>query len=445
MSDIAKVHDIEWYSEVPRSIRKQTIAGLILLVLTFGGFGGWAVTAPLAAAVVAQGSFVATGRNKIVQHFEGGVIKEILVKEGDQVTFGQPLIRLDETAALARERELFLRQIRLEAIAARLHAQLRGDEEIELPPILRDNRSNPEVAPIIDSQQLNFDAWKSKLKSEIALLEQNMEALRYRAEGYQKQREATIIQLELLREEAAAKETLLKKGLIRQTEIKAIQRAIADATGEIARLAAEVSETLSQINKEKQQIVQTETAYRGAVLDELESIQAELDSVREQSRAAENILQRTTIHAPATGTVVRMNYHTPGGVIESGKGIMEILPADADLIIEAHVPRTEIDSVRAGQKAMVRLVALNQRTTPVLNGDVFYVSADALPADPASQQQEFYLARVHLPPSEISRVRGFSPTPGMPAEILIQTEERTFFSYLTKPIVDSMSRAFTER
>jgi HlyD family secretion protein len=181
------------------------------------------------------------------------------------------------------------------------------------------------------------------------------------------------------------------------------------------------------------------------VLDELESIQAELDSVREQSRAAENILQRTTIHAPATGTVVRMNYHTPGGVIESGKGIMEILPADADLIIEAHVPRTEIDSVRAGQKAMVRLVALNQRTTPVLNGDVFYVSADALPADPASQQQEFYLARVHLPPSEISRVRGFSPTPGMPAEILIQTEERTFFSYLTKPIVDSMSRAFTER
>src|SRR5690606_33164430 len=145
--------------------------------------------------------------------------------------------------------------------------------------------------------------------------------------------------------------------------------------------------------------------------------------------------------APVGGTVIRMNYHTPGGVIESGKGIMEILPADAPLIIEAHVPRNEIDDVRVGQKAIVRLVSLNQRTTPVLNGEVFYVSADALKGEPTAPQ-EFYLARVRLPPDEISRVVGFTPTPGMPAEILIQTAERTFFNYLTKPVTDSMSRAF---
>ncbi|WEX10466.1 HlyD family type I secretion periplasmic adaptor subunit [Chelativorans sp. AA-79] len=443
MSDIAKVHDIDWYAEVPRSITRQTTIGLVLLGLTFGGFGGWALTAPLAAAVIAQGSFVATGQNKIIQHLEGGIIKEILVNEGDHVELDQPLIRLDETAALAKERELFLRQVRLEAVAARLHTQLRGDEEISLPPILRDNRADVDVAPILNGQQLNFEAWKTKLQSEVALLEQNIEALGHRAEGYEKQREATVIQLQLLREEAEGKETLLAKGLMRKTEIKAIQRAIADATGEIARLAAEVAETRSQINKERQQIIQTEMAYREAVLDELQGIQAELDSVREQSRAAENVLQRATINAPVTGTVVRLNYHTAGGVIESGKGIMEILPVDAPLIIEAQVPRNEIDDVRIGQQATVRLVSLNQRTTPVLQGDVFYVSADALKGDQAASQ-EFYLARIRLPASELARVRGFTPTPGMPAEILIQTAERTFFDYLAKPIADSMSRAFTE-
>lgn len=443
MTDIAKIHDIEWYSEVPRSIRRQTTVGLILLALSFGGFGTWAFTAPLAAAIIAQGTFVATGQNKIVQHFEGGIIKEILVSEGDYVELDQPLIRLDETAAAAKERELFLRRIRLETTVARLEAQLAGAEEMSLPQIVEANKSDPDVKPILDGQKLNFEAWKAKLASEVALLEQNIEAYRFRAEGYDKQREATVLQLQLLNEEAEGKQVLLRKGLIRATEVKAIQRAMAEAQGEIARLAAEVSETNAQIAKERQQIQQTVDTYREAVLDELQAAQAELDSVREQSRAAENILQRATINAPVAGTVIRMNYHTPGGVIESGKGIMEILPADVPLIIEAQVRRTDIDSVRSGQKATIRLVALNHRTTPVLNGEVFYVSADALAGK--QQDQEVYLARVRLLPGEIDRIPGFTPTPGMPAEILIQTAERTFFSYLTKPIVDSMSRAFTER
>jgi len=446
MSDIAKVHDIEWYAEVPRSIRKQTVFGVILLVLCFGGFGGWAMTAPLAAAVIAQGRFVATGQNKVVQHFEGGIIKEILVSEGDQVALDQPLIRLDETAAQTRERALFLKRMRLEAIAARLTAQISGSDRITLPAIVEQHRSDPEVAPILEGQQLNFDAWRTKLRSEVALLEQNIKALRFRAEGYTKQQDATDLQLQLLREELEGKETLLKKGLIPKTEIKEIQRTIAEAVGQIGRLSAEVSETEAQIIKYEQEIQQTENAQREAALDELQGIQAELDTVREESREAQNVLRRITINAPVAGTVVRSYYHTPGGVIESGKGIMEILPKGVPLIIEAQVKRIEIDSVRIGQPATVRLIALNQRTTPVLNGEVFYVSADALAtADKEASAQEYYLARIRLPPSELSRVPGFSPTPGMPAEVLIQTAERTFFSYLTKPITDSMSRAFTEQ
>jgi HlyD family secretion protein len=139
-----------------------------------------------------------------------------------------------------------------------------------------------------------------------------------------------------------------------------------------------------------------------------------------------------------------LHYHTAGGVIETGEPIAEILPSDAPLIIEAQIPRTEIDSVVMGQQATVRLVGLNQRTTPVLSGEVYYVSADALVEDSAGIPQEVYLARISLEPDEMDRVRGFVPTPGMPAEIMIQTEERTFAAYIAKPVTDSMSRAFRE-
>ena len=259
------------------------------------------------------------------------------------------------------------------------------------------------------------------------------------------QLDAVRRQLAFLEEEYAGKKTLLDKGLIRKTEIKSIQRAMADADGQIGRLAAEISETGSQIVKLEQQIVQTEDAYRQAALDELQGLEAELDAVRQQSQEAENVLRRVTINAPVSGTIVRMHYHTSGGVIEGGKAILEILPSDVPLMIEAMIPRTEIDNVKVGQKATVRLVALNRRTTPVLQGEVYYVSADSLPDASATVAQEVYLARVRLPASELARVPGFAPTPGMPAEILVQTAERTFFSYLTKPITDTMARAFNER
>jgi HlyD family secretion protein len=179
-------------------------------------------------------------------------------------------------------------------------------------------------------------------------------------------------------------------------------------------------------------------------LDELQSSQGDLDAVRQEARQAQNITQRSTINAPVSGTVVRMYYHTSGGVIESGKKILEILPSNVPLIIETQIQRKDIDAVKPGQKATVRLVALNRRTTPVLDGEVYYVSADAL-SDAAIPNQEVYLARVRLPPSELARIPGFVATPGMPVDVMIETAERTFLDYLTKPIRESMSRAFTER
>ncbi|WP_426237933.1 HlyD family type I secretion periplasmic adaptor subunit [Pararhizobium sp. DWP1-1-3] len=446
MSDIVKVHDIQWYSDVPRSIWKQTTVGLILLGVCFGGFGVWASTAPLAAAIIAQGSFVATGQNKILQHLEGGVIKEILVSEGDQVIENQPLVRLDETAAQARKRELFLRRIRLDVTAARLTAQFENAEVLDITSLLNEHRADQDVWSILVSQQLNFKAQQHKLSSELSLLEQNTKALQFREIGYTRQRSATMRQLDLLKDELESKKGLMAKGLVRANEVKAIQRAIAEAEGQIGRLEAEVAETQAQMVKGQQEVLRAEGVYQEEALEQLQSIQSERDTVREQLREAENVLKRATINAPVSGTVVRIHYHTTGGVIESGKAILEILPAGVPLIIEAQIPRNDIDSVKLGQAATLRLIALNQRTTPVLQGKVFYISADALQDSKAGMAvHDVYLARINITTSEMARVHGFSPTPGMPVEVMIQTAERTFFSYLAKPVTDSMSRAFSEQ
>lgn len=443
-TEIEKLDHTEWYSMVPRSIAKFTFYGVLLMLITFGGFGLWAFTAPLAAAVISQGTFVATGQNKIVQHLEGGIIKELLVSEGDAIEVGQPLLTLDETAATANERQFRLRMARLEAIRARLLAESQ-EREISFPAHLNLQTEDPEIRTILESQVLNFKGSKRKLESDLQLLKSNIDALRFRASGYDQQRSAVSSQLSILREDYASKRTLLKKGFVRKPEINAIRRAIAEAKGQIGRLAAQSSETTAQVEKLERQIFQTRESYKQAALDESQSIEAELEAVREKSSNAKSILQRATIHAPVSGTIIRMHYHTAGGVIESGKSIAEILPNGVPLIIEIQIPRADIDSVRVGQNAMVRLTALNQRTTPVLDGKVFYVSADSLPNKSNIDEKEIYVARVSLSASQIKRVPGFSPTPGMPTEIMIQTASRTFFDYLSKPVSDSMSRAFKER
>ncbi|WDR06124.1 HlyD family type I secretion periplasmic adaptor subunit [Devosia rhodophyticola] len=444
MAGQVALQNLEWYSGVPRSIRKQSIIGIGLIILTFGGFGSWAAFAPLAAAVIAPGSFVATGENKIVQHFEGGIVKDMLVREGDKVTVGQEMVLLDETAARANAQQLQLRMVRLETIWARLNGEAKGDLIYSPPPAVLKLLSDPEVALINASQRNNFEASRDKLLNEIELMEQNVVTLQYRITGREEQVASMERQMLLLEEDRDVITDLQKKGVTTRSAVRNAERAIADGEGDIARLRSEISEAQSQMIKYKREIIQARDAAQQAALDEMQGVESELDSVREQILQANNVLQRTSITAPVSGTIVRMFYHTTGGVIESGKPIMEILPADVPLIVEVKIPRLQIDEVRKGQQATVRLTALNQRTTPVLTGEVIYVSADTI-ADPGSAAQEIYVARVNIDPSQLQRVENFTPTPGMPAEVFVQTRERTFFEYLTKPIVDSMSRAFHER
>lgn len=435
----------DWYDSVPRSIAKQARIGLLLMALTFGGFGAWAFFAPLAAAVIAQGSFVAIGQNKIVQHLEGGIIKDILVEEGDQVSEGQLLLRLDETKARANERELVLRLSRLEAIEARLLALYDGRADLRFPDHLLEETKNSDILQILAGQQTAFDSATQSLQNEIALLERNKAALTVRQAGYAAQLASHHQQVELLEEEFEARSELKEKGLIRRSEMTALKRTLVEAAGQIGRIEAEINEIAELMQKYDMQIGQTVRQHQQSALDDLQPIQGELDSIREQLAAARNVRERTDVIAPVSGTVVRLHYHTAGGVIESGKAIAEILPSEQPLIIEMQVPRVDIDSVRKGQPAKIRLTALNRRTTPILDGEVIYVSADSVIDTYNGAPQEVYIARISMPVSEVRRVANFTPTPGMPAEIMIQTAERTFAQYLVKPIKDSFGRAFREQ
>ncbi|MCB1336566.1 MAG: HlyD family type I secretion periplasmic adaptor subunit [Maritimibacter sp.] len=436
--------DDGWDADVPRGVRTHVIAGILIVLASFGGFGTWAVTAPLAAAVMSPGSFVATGRNKLIQHLEGGIITEIDVAEGDRVIAGQPLLRLDQTSALAAQRAFFLRRVRLEAMEARILAEYEAEPQLLFPSHLLDGPVDPEVETILDNQLLSFTVARTQLENDIDLIARNIAVLDQRIRGYDAQYEALAKQIALLDEDRAAKAALLDRGLVRRSELNAIERALADAEGQFGRIEAEVAENREMIAKYEAQKRQALDTYRQAALDELETVQGELDTVREKERDAQSVLNRVVVAAPVAGTVVRLNYSSVGGVIEPGKVIAEILPTDVPLIIETTVARTDIDAVKVGQPAGVMLTALNRRTTPVLNGEVFYLSADAVVQDTGGQGQEIYVARIQIPVSELDRVSGFTPVPGMPVQVMIQTAERTFLQYLMKPMTDSMQRAFRE-
>ena len=306
-------------------------------------------------------------------------------------------------------------------------------------------RDDPEIASILDGQALAFRVSQSTLKNDLAILESNIEALGIRQIGYATQLEAYERQLVLLGQEYEAKRELYEAGLVRKPEVSALERASLEAEGQIGRLRAEVNE-IEQIKlKYTTQVNKVEGDYAEAALTDLQTVQSELESIREKARKAQNVSQRSDVVAPVSGTVVRLHYHTAGGVIESGKAIAEILPSDQPLIVEVQISRMDIDSVRQGQHATVGLTALNQRTTPKLDGKVIYVSADAVADRSDGSTREVYVTRVSISPEQFRRVKDFTPTPGMPAQIMIQTNTRTFAQYLAKPVTDSMSRAFRER
>jgi HlyD family type I secretion membrane fusion protein len=444
----------EWYRDVPLSAKWSVFTGLAILVVWLGCFGVWAGVAPLNSAVVARGTFVTNGQNKLVQHLEGGIIREIAAKEGDVVEANQVLARMDDTAAKAKLRRLILKKYRLLAMKTRLEAEMHGSETIETPTAFSENARDPEITGILELQRAELRARRASLATEESVLRKQIAGLEESIRGYQAQVQATKDRLALFVEELKDKDSLLGQQLVRKSDVLALRRSEASLGGDLGEFLGRIADSRERIAQANERIAQLHsTALRDAI-KELRETETDLDDVEEQIRAAQDVVDRVEVRSPVRGIVVKSNFHTAGGVVSPGAVILELLPIGDERIIEAHVNPRDISHVSVGQQALVRLSALNQRITPMVGASVIYVSADALAeqvqvnteARPDSDtRREYYVVRVRLDQDDIGRrMPEFVPTPGMPADVYIKTGERTFFEYIMKPVFDSFSRAFRE-
>lgn len=441
-----------WQQKVPSGISRPTMFGLALVGVWIAGFGSWAMLAPLDGAVVATGSFVATGQNKQIQHLEGGIIRDMRVREGDVVEAGQTLLRLDETPAKAKVRRLTLREYRLYTAQARLEAQINGKDSFELPKNLAASADDPEVQQIYARQKIELQAKRQNQSDEEQVLRKEVAALNESIGGYQAQAAAVEQRLKLFVEELADKQSLLDRRLARKTEVMALRRSEADLIGTRGELLGRIADSKQRIARSEQQIFELRSAATQKAVEELRQTESELDDVREQIGASRDVLERVNVKSPERGVVVRVNYHTRGAVVAPGAAILELLPVNDKLVIEGRVSPHDISHVHQGQESLVRLTALNQRLTPVINGEVAYVSADAVaeqqaqqPSEPLTFHNQSYVVRIKLDEKDVTQKLGdFRPTPGMPADIYIKTGKRTFFEYMLRPVLDSFSRAFRE-
>jgi HlyD family type I secretion membrane fusion protein len=448
----------QWHGSVPLSARPQAIVGLAILLLWLGCFGVWAGLAPLQGAVVASGTFVATGQNKQVQHLEGGIIRELLVSEGDLVEPDQVLVRIDDTSARAKLRRLVLRKNRLLTMQARLQAEMQSSDTLEMPAVLAPEAADPEVQAIFERQRTELQARRASLSAEELILKKEIAGLEESIRGYEAQVQATTQRLALFAEELKDKTTLLERQLARKSEVLSLRRSEAALAGEIGELTGRIADSRERIARANQRIAHLYSAAIQRVVQELRETETELDDVLEQARAARDVAERVEIRAPVKGIVVKRHFHTTGGVVAPGAVILELLPLRDELIIEARVNPNDVAHVAVGQPALARLSALNQRITPMIEATVIYLSADALSGQPQQAtpqqvtkpgqegQRDFYVVRVRLDEADIrKRIDRFRPTPGMPADVYIKTNERTFFEYIMRPVLDSFSRAFRER
>jgi HlyD family secretion protein len=444
----------EWYRDVPLSAKWPIFTGLAMLVVWLGCFGVWAGVAPLNSAVVASGTFIATGQNKLVQHLEGGIIREIAVKDGDVVEANQVLVRMDDTAANAKLRRLVLKKYRLLAMKARLEAEMRSSETIETPAAFSESARDPEIKVILERQRAELRARKASLAAEESVLWKQIAGLEESIRGYEAQVQSTKDRIALFVEELKDKDSLLSQQLVRKSDVLALRRSEASLGGDLGELLGRIADSRERIAQANERITQLHsTALRDAI-KELRETETDLDDVEEQIRAVQDVVDRVDVRSPVHGIVVKKNFHTPGGVVSPGAVILELLPIGDERIIEAHVNPKDISHVSMGQEALVRLSALNQRITPMVGASVIYVSADALAEQvqvktetrpDSDTRREFYVVRVRLDQDDIlRRMPEFIPTPGMPADVYIKTGERTFFEYIMKPIFDSFSRAFRE-
>jgi HlyD family secretion protein/epimerase transport system membrane fusion protein len=428
----------------PTNSRAVILLGLLVILVMFGGLGTWAATAPLDSAIIAPGTVIVESNRKSIQHLEGGIVADILVDEGDVVQAGDVLLRLDATKAAANE-SLYRKTLHETlALEARLVAEQTGAESIAFPDELIQNADQPEVAELIGNQREQFLERRRSLEGQIAILEQRIQQFRQEITGLRAQHDSQVQQLEIYNEELVGLRELFEKGYYPRTRILAMEREVAALEGTIGSTIAQIARAEKGIGETELQIIQTRQKFREEVVSKLRETRNEKGQIREKLVVAEDTLSRVDIRSPLAGSVQNIQVHTEGGVVRPGDTLMEIVPLDDRLVIEAKVSPTDIDSVHVGQEAEVRLTALSMRSTPIILGRVTTVSSDRIISE--KDNVAYFRIQVVVPDEELARLSDDQTlSAGMPADVVVKIGERTMLDYIVKPMTDYFAKAFTEQ
>jgi HlyD family type I secretion membrane fusion protein len=412
------------------------------MILFFGILGGWATLSQLASAAIAPGELGFDTNRRTIQHLEGGIVAEILIKDGDKVAPGDILIRLDRTQPMAVHEQVKARYLTLMATEARLRAERDGATEIAFPGALDDPEFAAQAADIKHGENRLFTTRRSTLEHQQAIVRQRILQLEEEIQGLEQEIVSQSRQIELLNEEAGDMQGLFDKKLVSKQRLLALQREASELEGERSRNRAAIARARQSISEEELRIIELNNDRDSEVLAQLRELQGDALEIHERLGAARDVLARTEIIAPVTGTIVNLTVSTIGGVVASRQPLMDIVPSEEKLIVKATLNPRDIDSVRPGQKAFVRLTAFNQRHILPIEAVVTSVSADRLTDEQTGSR--YYLARIALPPPGDPMFQGMETYPGMQAEVMIQTGERSPLDYLLQPIRDSMNRALRE-
>jgi HlyD family secretion protein len=434
---------LSWFNGGEDGVRSQLTLALAGVLVMVGGVGGWAAVTPLSGAVIAPATVVVDSNVKKVQHQTGGIVGEIRVKDGDHVHAGDVLLRLDETVARANLQITSKQLDQFAAREARLLAERDGLDAMVVSPTLQERMREPDFALMFADERRLFenrrsarDGLKNQLGERVAQLSDEIVGIE--AQLTAKERETSLI-----REELKGVRELYRKNLLPLTRVNALDRDAARIEGERGQLLAAVAQAKGKISETRLQILQIDRDLKTEVGKDLREQQAKQAELVERRIAADDQLRRVDIRSPQTGIVHQLSVHTVGGVVSPGEPIMLVVPEGEQLVLEAKVSPQEIDHVQVGQPAIVRMTAFNQRTTPEFRGEVSYVAAD-LTKD-QQQNQAWFVARIRLESDELHAALGARLVPGMPAEVHLQTGDRTALSYFLKPLSDQVSRAFKER
>jgi HlyD family secretion protein len=424
-------------------IRRNLIAAAVVALLLVSAVGGWAAYTELAGAVIAQGLLVVDSNVKKIQHPTGGVVGEVRVRDGDHVKAGDIVVRLDETQTRANLAIVTKSLDEFAARRARDEADRDDADAVVFPNELLNRMSEPDVAHAVNGERRLFEIRRRAREGLKAQLKERILQFLEEINGLETQKNARIEQIEWIKKELEGVRDLWKSNLIPYTRLTSLEREASRLDGERGQLIAQIAQAKGKINETRLQIIQVDQNMSAEVGEDLAEIRAKTAELVEKKVAAEDQLKRIDIRASQDGAVMQSTVHTVGGVIMPGDPIMLIVPETDVLMVEAKIAPQDIDQIRLGQTAALRLTAFNQRTTPELNGTVSRISADV------TQDQKtgayYYTVRISVPDNEVSRLEGLKLIPGMPVDAFIESGRRTVISYLVRPISDQIARAFREK